>query len=82
VAGDYEFLLRIWDRIRVGFVDEVLVHMTIGGNSNRPENLVRGYRESLAAAVIHGAHPAFATVRCSYEVAKHRLFFARTYRQT
>jgi glycosyltransferase involved in cell wall biosynthesis len=82
VAGDYEFLLRIWDRIRVGFIDEVLVHMSIGGNSNRPENLLRAYRESLAAAVIHGAHPAFAAVRCSYEVAKHRMFFARAYRQT
>ena len=67
VAGDYEFLLRIWDQVRVGFVDEVLVHMAIGGNSTRPENLVRSYRESLAAAVIHGAHPAPATIRCWYE---------------
>jgi glycosyltransferase involved in cell wall biosynthesis len=81
VAGDYEFLLRVWDRVHVGFMDDVLVHMTTGGNSNRPENLVRSYRESLAAAVIHGAHPAFAAVRCSYEIAKHRLFFARAYRQ-
>jgi glycosyltransferase len=82
VAGDYEFLLRIWDQVRVGFVDEVLVHMAIGGNSTRPENLVRSYRESLAAAVIHGAHPAPATIRCWYEIAKHQVFFARAYRQT
>lgn len=81
VAADYEFLLRIWDRVRVGFIDDVLVHMRVGGNSNRPENLVPAYRESLAAAVIHGAHPAMATIRCSYEIAKHRLFFARSYRQ-
>jgi glycosyltransferase involved in cell wall biosynthesis len=81
VAGDYEFLLRVWDRVRVGFLDQVLVHMAIGGNSNRPENLVRAYRESLAAAVIHGAHPALAAVRSSYEIAKHRVFFARKYRQ-
>ena len=81
VAADYEFLLRVWDRVRVGFIDEVLVHMRVGGNSNRPDNLVPGYRESLAAAVIHGAHPALATLRCSYEIAKHRLFFARAYRQ-
>jgi len=32
--------------------------------------------------VIHGAHPAPATIRCSYEIAKHRLFFERRYRQT
>jgi len=82
VAGDYEFLLRIWDRVRIGFIDEVLVRMAIGGNSTRPENLVRSYRESLAAAVIHGAHPARATVRCGYEIAKHRIFFARAYRDT
>jgi glycosyltransferase len=82
VAGDYEFLLRIWDRLRIGFIDEVFVHMTVGGNSNRPENLVPAYRESLAAAVIHGAHPASATIRCWYEIAKHRVFFARAYRQT
>lgn len=81
VAGDYEFLLRIWDRIRVGFIDDVVVLMAIGGNSNRPENLVRAYRESLAAAVIHGAHPAPATVRCWYEIAKHRIFFASAYRR-
>src|SRR5262245_14556227 len=80
VAGDYEFLLRIWDRVRIGFLDEVLVYAAIGGISNRPENVVRSYRESLAAAVIHGAHPAPATIRCWYEIAKHRLFFPR-YRQ-
>lgn len=82
VAGDYEFLLRIWDRVRVGFIDEVLVQMAIGGNSTRPENSVQAYRESMAAAVVHGAHPVPATVRCSYEIAKHRVFFARAYSQT
>jgi glycosyltransferase len=81
VAGDYEFLLRVWDRVPVGFIDRVLVHFAIGGNSSRPENLKRAYRESLAAAVLHGAHPARATVRCSYEILKHRVFFAREYRQ-
>jgi len=82
VAADYEFLLRIWDRVRVGFLDDILVHVAIGGISTRPENVVRSYRESMAAAVIHGAHPAPATIRCSYEILKHRLFFARRYRQT
>jgi len=82
VAADYEFLLRVWDHVRVGFLDKVLVHVAIGGISTRAENVVRSYRESMAAAVIHGAHPAPATIRCSYEIAKHRLFFARRYRQT
>jgi glycosyltransferase involved in cell wall biosynthesis len=82
MAGDYEFLLRIWDHVRIGFIDEVLVHMAIGGISTRSENLVRSYRESLAAAVIHGAHPARGLIRCWYEIAKHRVFFTRVYRQT
>ena len=82
VSADYEFVLRIWDRVRVGFIDEVLVQMRIGGNSTRPENIVASYRESLAAAVIHGAHPAPATVRCAYEIIKHRVFFARLYRES
>ena len=82
VAADYEFLLRVWDRVRVGFLDEILVQVAIGGVSTRPENVVRSYRESMAAAVIHGAHPAPAAIRCSYEIAKHRLFFGRLFRQT
>jgi glycosyltransferase involved in cell wall biosynthesis len=82
MAADYEFLLRIWDKVRVGFLDEILVNMAIGGISTRPEHVARSYRESMAAAVLHGAHPARATIRCSYEIAKHRLFFARRYRQT
>jgi len=82
VAADYEFLLRIWDHVRVGFLDETLVQVAIGGISTRRENVVRSYRESMAAAVIHGAHPASATIRCSYEIAKHRLFFARRFGQT
>ena len=82
VAADYEFLLRIWDHVRVGFLDETLVNVAIGGISTRSENVVRSYRESMAAAVIHGAHPAPATIRCSYEIAKHRLFFGRRYWQT
>jgi glycosyltransferase involved in cell wall biosynthesis len=80
VAADYEFLLRIWDRVRVGFLDEILVHVAIGGVSTRPENLVRSYRECMAAAVIHGAHPVPAAMRCSYEIAKHRVFLGRLYR--
>jgi glycosyltransferase involved in cell wall biosynthesis len=82
VAGDYEHLLRIWDRVRVGFLDEILIKVAIGGVSTRPENVVQSYRESMAAAVIHGAHPVPAAIRCSYEIAKHRLFFARLFRQT
>ena len=74
--------MRLGQCCRVGFLDDILVHVAIGGISTRSENVVRSYRESMAAAVIHGAHPAPATIRCSYEIAKHRLFFERRYRST
>jgi glycosyltransferase involved in cell wall biosynthesis len=81
VAGDYEFLLRIWDRVQVGFIDAILVNMSIGGVSTRGENVARSYRESAAAALLHGMPPWRAAARCSYEIVKHRVFFARRYGQ-
>jgi glycosyltransferase involved in cell wall biosynthesis len=80
IAGDHEFILRIWDRIKIGFLPEVLVHMEIGGMSTSNENVVRSYRESMAAAILHGANPILAAARCWYEIVKHKTIFARKYR--
>ena len=33
IAGDYEFLLRIGNRVRAAFIDEVVVHLSDGGLS-------------------------------------------------
>jgi hypothetical protein len=43
------------DHVSVGFLDEIFVNMAIGGISTRGEYVVRSYRESMAAAVLHSA---------------------------
>lgn len=73
LAGDHEFLLRVWDHVRVGFSDEVQVEMLYGGLSTRPANVRTAYRESAAAAVLHGRHPLLASGRFLYEVGKARI---------
>lgn len=71
VAGDHEFLLRIWDTIRISFIDKVCVNMRLGGISNSQVEL--SYRESMAAAIIHGAKPWQAGVRYYYELFKNKI---------
>lgn len=52
IAGDTDWLLRVWDEVRVGFMDEELVEMQVGGLSHR--FFFRSYKEAFAAALIHG----------------------------
>lgn len=58
IAGDHEFLLRIWDKITICFLPKVLVRMQLGGASN--SQVVSSYRESMAASLIHGQNPFIA----------------------
>jgi glycosyltransferase involved in cell wall biosynthesis len=81
IAGDHEFMLRVLDRVRIGFIPQVMVHMSLGGVSTTSTNVARAYRESMSASLMHGANPLFAAVRCYFEIAKHRIFFARKFRQ-
>ena len=71
VAGDHEFLLRIWSSIKVSFIPEVLVKMRLGGLSNTQVEL--SYRESMAASLIHGANPLKAICRYYLERIKSKL---------
>jgi len=68
IAGDHEFFLRIWDRVRVGFMPEVMTVMRLGGVSNSQVGL--SYRESMAAALLHGQSPLAAFVNYYYEMLK------------
>ncbi|MAG76691.1 MAG: glycosyl transferase [Colwelliaceae bacterium] len=68
VAADHEFLLRVWSKVNITFLPEVLVTMRLGGASNSQVEL--SYRESMAASVIHGAHPLKAVTRYYFERAK------------
>ena len=71
VAGDHEFLLRIWDSVSISFIDDVCVKMRLGGLSNSQVEL--SYRESMAAAIMHGAQPWQAGLRYYYELLKNKI---------
>ncbi|MBA3709428.1 MAG: glycosyltransferase [Planctomycetes bacterium] len=77
IAADHEFLLRVWNRISVGFIPDLHVLMEIGGVSTQNANVRSAYHESMAAAVIHGRNPFAAALRCSYEIFKHRIIRSR-----
>lgn len=68
IAGDHEFFLRIWDQVRVGFLPEVMTVMRLGGVSNSQVGL--SYRESMAAALLHGQSPYAAFINYYYEMLK------------
>ena len=52
IAADYDFLLRIWSKVNVGFIPRCIVKMQIGGASI--SNPLRTYKEFLAVALVHG----------------------------
>jgi glycosyltransferase involved in cell wall biosynthesis len=68
IAGDHEFLLRIWSQVKVGFLPEVITVMRLGGVSNSQVKL--SYRESMAAALLHGQSPFVAFINYHYEMLK------------
>lgn len=68
IAADQEFMLRVWDKVHVGFFPIVTTKMRLGGASN--SQVIRNYRESLAAALLHGRSPVPAFLRYYLELAK------------
>jgi glycosyltransferase len=72
IAGDHEFMLRIWDKVKIGFLPEVTTRMRLGGASTR--QVSRSYRESMAAALLHGQNPTLAVLNYYYELLKSRLY--------
>lgn len=71
VAADQEFLLRIWDKIKVGFIPEVIVTMRVGGIST--SQFKRSYAESFAASLINGCPPWKAFYIYNFEMLKNSL---------
>lgn len=71
IAADHDFLLRVWDKVSVGFMPRNLVRMMIGGAST--SQFVTSYRESMAASIINGQHPLRAYLRYSYEISKNAI---------
>lgn len=71
IAGDYEFILRIWGNVKVGFLRKDIVQMQMDGISNTSP--VKSYKESMAIALMHGRGilPSIITFGC--ECIKHYL---------
>ena len=68
IAADHEFLLRVWDKVKVVFLDDVLVRMQLGGVSDL--HIERSYRESMAAALINGQGVVRGAARYYWELLK------------
>jgi len=72
IAADHEFLLRIWDKINIGFLPIVTTKMRLGGASNSQVTL--SYRESLAAAILHGKPAISSLVKYYIEIIKNKFY--------
>lgn len=55
IAADHDFLLRVWDKINIGFLPLVTTKMRLGGAST--SQVALSYKESMAATIIHGRSP-------------------------
>jgi glycosyltransferase len=68
IAGDHEYMLRIWPRVRRHFIDAELVMMPAGGASQvHPSHSLR---ESMAAAILHGQHPIPSTINYYHSLSR------------
>ncbi len=76
IAGDYEFLLRVWSRVKIVYLDKVIVKMRMAGVSNA--NPRQSYLESCAAAILHGRGLGFACL--DYSAGRMRNFVVRLIR--
>lgn len=69
VAGDYDFILRVWGKVKVGFLPRRIVKMQMDGMSSG--NPVRSYKESMAVTLTHGRGVIPALFTFCYECIKH-----------
>lgn len=72
IAADYEFLLRVWDKVKIVFIPQVFVKMRLGGISSEYHQL--SYREAMAAAILNGSSPTKAFCTYSWEMLKMKVF--------
>lgn len=69
IVADYDYILRIWSNVKVGFLPKVIVQMQWGGISN--SNPVKSYKESMAVALLHDKGVLPALITFCYECVKH-----------
>lgn len=69
IAADYDFILRVWGRINVGFLNETIVEMDGNGLSNM--SAMNSYKNSLAVHLAHGYSIFYAFPVFVFQLAKH-----------
>jgi glycosyltransferase involved in cell wall biosynthesis len=80
IAADYDFILRIWGKVKVGFLPKRIVQMQMDGVSN--SNPVRSYKDSMAVSLVHGRGVLPALITFCYECVKHyAVMFVRNNRR-
>ena len=77
LAGDHEYLLRIWNKISIGFIPSITVNMLIGGASM--SNTKKSMRECCAATILHGLNPFSAAIYYYLHLVTFYIFFKRRY---
>lgn len=74
ISGDYEFLLRVGDKLKSGFINEIMIEMADGGVSNKHiltavlENILAQYKNkscSVLQSLIWALLAIVASVRAS-----------------
>ncbi|REL36563.1 glycosyltransferase family 2 protein [Thalassotalea euphylliae] len=70
IAADHEFVLRVWDKVKVTYIDKPFCKMSIGGVST--SNVEKSYRESAAARLMHGGGLITTVLNYLWQVYKHK----------
>lgn len=71
IAGDYDFILRVWGKVSVGFLPKRIVQMQMDGMSSG--NPMKSYKDSLAVSLAHGRSVLPSVFTFCYETVKHYL---------
>ncbi|MEW8656823.1 MAG: glycosyltransferase family 2 protein [Candidatus Thiodiazotropha endolucinida] len=71
IAADFEWLLRVWGCVSVGFIDKELVNMEDGGVSR--QNIMQSCRESVCVSILHGLNPLQAIGIYYHEIVKNHV---------
>lgn len=69
IAGDYDFVLRVFGKCKVSFVDMVMVKMRMNGVSNTQSRM--SMQESMAVQLLHGVHPLWALLNYYKSIVVH-----------
>lgn len=69
IAADYDFILRVWDRVSIGFLNKTIVEMDGNGLSNA--SAIKSYKNSLAVHLAHNYSILYALNNFIFQLFRH-----------